>query len=58
VRTLEIDGHNLEEIDRAYTQAEAVASSDQPTMIVARTIKGKGAKLVENQTVARQSDVP
>jgi transketolase len=48
-RTIEIDGHNLDDIDRAYTQAEAVASSDQPTMIVARTIKGKGAKLVENQ---------
>lgn len=48
-RTIEIDGHNLEDIDRAYTQAEGVASSDQPTMIVARTIKGKGAKLVENQ---------
>src|SRR2546425_6037159 len=48
-RTIEIDGHNLEDIDRAYTQAAGVASSDQPTMIVARTIKGKGAKLVENQ---------
>ena len=48
-RTIEIDGHNLEDIDRAYTQAEAAASSDQPTMIVARTMKGKGVKLVENQ---------
>lgn len=48
-RTIEIDGHNLEDIDRAYTQAEGAVSSDQPTMIVARTIKGKGAKLVENQ---------
>ena len=48
-RTIEIDGHSLDDIDRAYTHAEVVASSDQPTMIVARTIKGKGAKLVENQ---------
>ena len=46
-RTLEIDGHNLDEIDRAYAQAEG--PSEIPTMIVARTIKGKGVSLVENK---------
>lgn len=46
-RTIEIDGHDVDEIDRAY--AEAQTPSDAPTMIVARTIKGKGAALVENQ---------
>jgi len=46
-RTLEIDGHNLEEIERAYAQAEG--PSDVPTMIVARTVKGKGSSLVENK---------
>lgn len=46
-RTLEIDGHNLEEIDRAYTQA--AGSPRTPTMIIARTIKGKGVSLVENK---------
>src|SRR2546428_863609 len=45
-RTLEIDGHNLDEIDRAY--AQAAGSSEAPTMIVARTINGKGVSLVEN----------
>src|SRR6187431_3297163 len=41
-----IDGHDLEAIDRAY--AEAIATTRQPTVIVARTIKGKGVKAVEN----------
>ena len=38
---IEIDGHDIEAIDRAYTEAEA--TTDRPTMIVARTIKGYGA---------------
>src|SRR5579884_606764 len=44
---IEIDGHDLEAIDRAY--AEAVAVEGRPVVIVARTIKGKGAKEVENR---------
>ena len=44
--TLEIDGHDLQEIEDAYANAEA---DDRPTMIVARTKKGKGAKEVEDQ---------
>lgn len=46
-RTIEIDGHNVGEIDRAYAEAET--PSDAPTMIIARTVKGKGAALVENK---------
>src|ERR1700756_400098 len=38
---IEIDGHDIAAIDRAYSDAEATA--DRPTMIVARTIKGYGA---------------
>ncbi len=38
---IEIDGHDIAEIDRAFSDAEATA--DRPTMIVARTIKGYGA---------------
>ncbi len=38
---IEIDGHDIEEIDRAYE--EAVATTGRPTMIVARTVKGYGA---------------
>ena len=45
--TVVIDGHDVEEIDRAY--AEAVATSGRPTVIVARTIKGKGVAAVEDR---------
>ena len=44
---IEIDGHDVEAIDRAYSEAES--TSGQPTVIVARTIKGKGVKEVEDQ---------
>jgi len=44
---IEVDGHDVEEIDRAYE--EAVGTSGRPTVIVARTIKGKGVKAVENK---------
>jgi transketolase len=44
---IEIDGHDVEEIDRAYE--EAAGTSGRPTVIVARTIKGKGVKAVENK---------
>jgi transketolase len=42
-----IDGHDLDEIDRAF--AEAVATTGKPTVVVARTIKGKGVAAVENE---------
>ena len=45
--TIEIDGHDVEAIDRAY--AEAVATEGRPTVVVAKTIKGKGVKEVENK---------
>jgi transketolase len=42
-----IDGHDVEAIDRAY--AEAIATTGQPTLVVARTVKGKGASEVEDK---------
>ncbi len=45
-KVIEIDGHNIEEIDRAY--GEAVSVIDHPTLIVARTVKGKGVASVED----------
>jgi transketolase len=42
-----IDGHDVGEIDDAY--AEAAATKDRPTVVVARTVKGKGVKAVENK---------
>jgi transketolase len=44
---IEVDGHDVEEIDHAYRAAEE--TKGQPTVIVARTIKGKGVKAVEDQ---------
>jgi transketolase len=46
-RAIEIDGHHLDQIHAAYTDAEAHA--DAPTLIVAKTVKGKGFAEVENQ---------
>jgi transketolase len=44
---IEIDGHDVEAIDRAY--AEATDISGQPVVIVAKTIKGKGDPEVEDK---------
>src|SRR5438477_9219551 len=44
---IEIDGHDLGQIDEAYS--EAVGKEGVPTVIVARTIKGKGVKEVEDK---------
>ena len=44
---IEIDGHNLEEIDNAYAAATS-GKSNAPTLIVAKTIKGKGFAEIEN----------
>ena len=44
--TLEIDGHNYQEI---YDAVENAKKSDKPFAIVANTIKGKGVSFMENQ---------
>ncbi|MGI8872467.1 MAG: transketolase [Candidatus Limnocylindria bacterium] len=53
---IEIDGHDVAQIDRAY--AEAVASRDRPTVIVARTVKGQGVAEVANKNGAHGKPVP
>jgi transketolase len=45
--TIEIDGHDVEQIDAAYREAEA--TTGRPSAVVARTIKGKGYSKVEDQ---------
>src|ERR671911_2528312 len=42
-----IDGHDVEQIDRAYS--EAAATTGRPTVVVAKTVKGKGVKAVEDK---------
>ncbi len=43
---LEIDGHNFEEICAAVSEAKAI--HEQPTVIIAHTIPGKGVDFMEN----------
>ncbi len=44
---IEIDGHNLDQINSAY--AEALAQTAQPTLIIARTEKGHGFSEIANK---------
>jgi transketolase len=46
-RALVIDGHDIEEIDEAL--ANARAERERPTVVLARTIKGKGFSEIENK---------
>lgn len=43
---LQIDGHNLDEIEEAVKNAKT--QKDKPTMVVAITTKGKGVSFMEN----------
>ena len=44
---ISIDGHNYEEIISAINEAKNV--KDKPTVIVCKTVKGKGVSFMENQ---------
>jgi transketolase len=42
-----IDGHDLPSIDRAY--GEALSNTGKPSVIIAKTVKGKGFSEIENK---------
>lgn len=44
--TFKIDGHSIEEILKAFEQA---AKTDNPCVILAKTLKGKGVSFLENR---------
>ena len=44
---LDVNGHDIAQIDKALDQAETVAGV--PTIIVAHTVKGKGVSFMENE---------
>jgi transketolase len=44
--TIQIDGHDPEQINKAY--AEALEQSESPTLIVAKTKKGRGVSFLED----------
>jgi transketolase len=43
---IEIDGHNMAQILAAYDEAKTIKG--KPTIIVAKTVKGKGVSFMEN----------
>lgn len=53
---IEINGHNMEEILNAYKMAEAI--KDKPTIIIAKTVKGKGVSFMENDKEAWHGQAP
>jgi transketolase len=44
---IEVDGHDVEAIDAAY--AQALATAGRPSVVIARTKKGKGVAAVEDE---------
>ncbi len=44
--TIELDGHSIPALQKAFAEAEA--TKGQPTAIIANTIKGKGVSFMEN----------
>jgi transketolase len=44
---IEADGHDLEDLDKAFEEAQGVKG--RPQMIIAHTVKGKGVSFVENK---------
>ncbi|MFC4465383.1 transketolase [Streptomyces xiangluensis] len=45
--TIEVDGHDVDAVDRAY--GEALSTVGQPTVILARTLKGKGVEAAQDR---------
>lgn len=44
---ISIDGHNFDQIDAAFNEAKA--TKGMPTVIIAKTVKGKGVSFMENK---------
>lgn len=47
LNVLEIDGHSFEEIEKAFEIAKN--TKEMPTVIIAKTVKGKGVSFMENE---------
>lgn len=45
--TVEVDGHDVDAVERAF--AEAGSTTGQPTVVLARTLKGKGVAAVQDR---------
>src|SRR3954454_23140855 len=55
-RAIEVDGHDLEAIDRAY--AHALERDGRPVAIFARTVKAKGVAALEDRNGFHGKPIP
>ena len=46
---VEIDGHDFDQIMRAYAHARDISAGSVPTVILARTVKGRGVSFTEGR---------
>lgn len=46
-KTFEVDGHNIDELINVFQKAKTV--KEQPTVIIAKTVKGKGVSYMEGE---------
>ncbi|MFE2428700.1 transketolase [Streptomyces sp. NPDC059373] len=54
--TIEVDGHDVVAVDGAFAAAQA--TSDRPTAIIARTMKGRGVAAVQDREGAHGKPLP
>lgn len=48
-RVIKIDGHNFDELEKAFNFFHENKKSTQPTVILMKTVKGKGVSFMENE---------
>ena len=53
---IEIDGHDLEQVAKAFSEAKA--TREKPTVIIAHTVKGKGVSFMEGMNDKNRHGVP
>ena len=44
---VEVDGHDIEQLNKVFDEAQAVKG--KPQIVIAHTIKGKGVSFIENK---------
>jgi transketolase len=48
-RVIELDGHDFEQIEAAYSSACGTAPDERPVALIARTVKGRGLSFAEGR---------
>ena len=47
-RAIEVDGHDVDALRAAFDEAKGNLGGGQPTVVIAKTVKGKGVSFMEN----------